>query len=76
MVQGAGLVNVIVANNKWYFDDAGTRIRGDGVTADDVLPKEASNLAAAGALVAASDVKILSSDFTDYITPQQNKSRL
>lgn len=75
MVQGAGLVNVIVKNKVGYFDDASVWIQGDGATADDVTPRTAAALALAGALVAASDVKILATDFADFVRPLESKNR-
>jgi GH24 family phage-related lysozyme (muramidase) len=67
MAQTVGLVNVVVALNKAYYDDAGTRIIGDGSTADDVTPREAANLSKAGALVANSDVLMDEADFALFI---------
>jgi len=75
MVQTAGRVNVVPKDEKWYYRYDGTRVEGDGSTADDVDPKEAANLSLAGSLVAASDVKILSTDFNDYVLSLQNKNR-
>jgi hypothetical protein len=75
MAQGAGLVNVICADEKWFYAANGTRTEGDGATATDVTPKEAANLAAAGSLAAATDVKILSSDLNSFIQSMDNSVR-
>lgn len=75
MAQGAGLVNVVVKDEKWFFTAAGARTEGDGSTAFDVTPREASSLAQAGSLVVASDVKILAADFTDFVAASQYKNR-
>lgn len=75
MVQGAGLVNVVVKNTVGYFDDADAWALGDGATADDVAPRTAANLAMSGGLVDASDVKILATDFADYVRSLEQKNR-
>lgn len=75
MVQGAGLVSVVVKDEKWFYAATGVRTEGDGSTAVDVDPKEAANLALAGSLVVASDVKLLAADFTTTVTSIQNKNR-
>ncbi len=75
MTQGAGLVNVVVKDEKWFYAATGTRTEGDGSTAVDVDPKEAANLALAGSLVVASDVKILAADYADTVRSLQNKYR-
>lgn len=75
MVQTAGRVNVVLKDEKLAYQYDGTRVEGDGATAYDVDPKEAANLALAGSLVAASDVKLLAADYTDTVTSLQNKDR-
>lgn len=75
MAQTKGLVNVVVKAARAYFDDAGTRIIGDGATADDVLPREAANLSKAGSLQANSDVLMDEADFAIYIKSLEAENR-
>jgi hypothetical protein len=75
MVQTAGRVNVVVKDEKFFYQYDGTRLEGDGSTAFDVDPKEAANLALAGSLVVASDVKQLAADYTTSVTSIQNANR-
>lgn len=75
MAQTVGLVNVVVKDEKWYYDETGARLEGDGATADNVDPKEAVALALAGSLVADSDVLMDVEDFKIYVRPSDNTNR-
>lgn len=75
MVQTAGRVNVVPKNHVGFYDFAGTYTLGDGSTATDVTPKTAAELADAGAIVAASDVKALAADFATFVRSLDNTAR-
>lgn len=75
MVQPAGSVAVTVKNNVGYVNFAGTQALGDGATQIQVSPKTAAELSDAGALVAASDVFILATDFAVSIQSLNSTQR-
>lgn len=75
MAQAAGVVNVVVKNNRAFVNNAGTRTIGDGATAADVKALEAANLAKAGMLQAGTDVLIDESDFLLYVTSLESVAR-
>lgn len=75
MAQAVGDVNVVVKDEKWFYTSAGVRTEGDGATAFNVSPREASALAQAGSLVSGSDVLIDEADFRDFVAASQYKAR-